>query len=105
MQAAVHGFSSSGLAVAVAAAALVASLAGCTSAPGPPDQQSPAVQSTTAASATAPAPRAFVGVLEKYSADMRAGGATAVIIQLKSRLGEWSSAEGVRSLETQEPCS
>ncbi len=103
MQAAVHGFSSSGLAIAVAAAALVASLAGCTGAPDPPDQQSPTVQSTTAASATARAPRAFVGVLEKYSAEMRAGGATAVIIQLKSRLGEWSSAEGVRSLETQEP--
>ncbi len=44
-----------------------------------------------------------MAVLEKYSEKMRAGGATAVIIQLKSRLGEWSSAEGVRSLETQEP--
>ncbi|RAX44815.1 D-alanyl-D-alanine carboxypeptidase [Arthrobacter sp. AQ5-06] len=104
MQAAVHGFSSSGLAVAVAAAALVASLAGCTSAPGPPDQQSRTAQSATAtATATAPAARAFVAVLEKYSEQMRAGGATAVIIQLKSRLGDWSSAAGVRSLETQEP--
>jgi D-alanyl-D-alanine carboxypeptidase len=34
---------------------------------------------------------------------MRAGGATAVIIQMKSRVGEWSSAEGVRSLEGKEP--
>ena len=34
---------------------------------------------------------------------MRAGGATAVIIQVKSRVGEWASAEGVRSLDTQEP--
>lgn len=103
MQARVHGSSSSRLAAAVAAAALVASLAGCTSAPDPPGQQSPTVQSTTAASATAPKERAFVAVLEKYSEEMRAGGATAVIIQLKSRLGEWSSADGVRSLETQEP--
>jgi D-alanyl-D-alanine carboxypeptidase len=42
-------------------------------------------------------------VLEHYSEDMRALGATAVIIQMKSRLGEWSSAMGVRSLENQEP--
>jgi D-alanyl-D-alanine carboxypeptidase len=42
-------------------------------------------------------------VLEQYSEDMRAAGATAVIIQMKSRLGEWSSAAGVRSLETKEP--
>jgi D-alanyl-D-alanine carboxypeptidase len=99
MQAAAHGFSSSRLAAAVAAAALAASLAGCTSAPDPPDQQSPTVQSTAAS----PAPRAFVAVLEKYSEEMRAGGATAVIIQIRSRVGDWSSAEGLRSLEKQEP--
>jgi D-alanyl-D-alanine carboxypeptidase len=104
MQAAAHGFSSARLAVAVAAAALVASVAGCTSAPDPPDQQSPTVQSSPAtATVTAPKERAFVAVLEKYSEEMRAAGATAVIIQLKSRLGEWSSAVGVRSLEDQEP--
>ncbi|MCO4273113.1 beta-lactamase family protein [Pseudarthrobacter sp. HLT3-5] len=102
MQAAVHGFSSFGLAAGVAAAVLVASLAGCTSAPDPPDQQSPTLQSSPA-TATAPKTRAFVAALERYSAEMRAAGATAVIIQLKSRLGEWSSAEGVRSLENQEP--
>ena len=33
---------------------------------------------------------------------MRAGGATAVIIQVKSRVGEWASAEGVRNLDTNE---
>lgn len=102
MQAAVHGFSSSRLAAAVAAAALVASLACCTSAPDPPDQQAPTAQPSPA-TATAPKERAFAAVLEKYSEEIRARGATAVIIQLKSRLGEWSSAEGVRSLETQEP--
>jgi D-alanyl-D-alanine carboxypeptidase len=102
MQSAVLGFSSSRLAAAVAAVALVASLACCTSAPDPPDQQSPTVQSAPA-TATAPKARAFVAVLEKYSEETRAGGATAVIIQLKSRLGEWTSAEGVRSLENQEP--
>ncbi|WP_156642208.1 serine hydrolase domain-containing protein [Arthrobacter sp. B6] len=106
MQAAVHGFSSSRLAAAMVAAALVASLAGCTSVPDPPDQQSPTAQSPTAtatATASAPAQPAFVAVLEKYSERMRAGGATAVIIQMKSRVGEWSSAEGVRNLDTNEP--
>lgn len=84
----------------MAAVALVVSLGGCTSAPDPPDQQSPTAQSATA---TAPAARAFVAVLQKYSADMRAAGATAVIIQMKSRVGDWSSADGVRSLEGKEP--
>ncbi|MBT2533038.1 beta-lactamase family protein [Arthrobacter sp. ISL-48] len=101
MQAAVHGSVSSRLAAAVAAAALVASLGGCTSAPDPPDPQSPAAQSATG-SATPTTP-AYVSVLEHYSEDVRTAGATAVIIQMKSRLGEWSSAAGVRSLENQEP--
>lgn len=104
MHAAVHGSSSSRLAAAVAAAALVASLAGCTGAPDPPDQQSPNPESA-APTATASTPRtpAYASVLAEYSAKMRAGGATAVIIQVKSRVGEWSSAEGVRTLENQEP--
>lgn len=102
MQAAVHLSSSRRAAAAAAAAALALSLAACTTAPGLQDQQSPAVQSSTASS-TAPKERAFVAVLQKYSEEMRAAGATAVIIQLKSRLGEWSSAAGVRSLENREP--
>lgn len=102
MQAAVHRFSPSRLAAAMGAAALVASLAGCTAAPDPPDQQSPTAQAPTASATTPPSP-AYAGVLEEYSAQMRAGGATAVIIQLKSRVGEWSSADGVRNLETREP--
>jgi D-alanyl-D-alanine carboxypeptidase len=104
MHAAVHGSSSSRLAAALAAAALVASLAGCTGAPDPPDQQSPGAGSA-APTSTASTPRtpAFASVLEEYSAKMRAGGATAVIIQVKSRVGEWSSAEGVRTLENKEP--
>ncbi|MCU1516844.1 MAG: hypothetical protein JWQ75_1565 [Pseudarthrobacter sp.] len=86
----------------MAIAALVASLAGCTSAPDPPDQQTPTAQSSTATTSERPAP-AFAAVLETYSQDMRGGGATAVIIQVKSRVGEWSSAEGVRNLDTNEP--
>ena len=85
----------------MAAAALVASLGSCTSAPAPPDQQPPTGQSTAIATAR-PTP-AFVRVLENYSEDLRAGGATAVVIQMKSRVGEWSSAEGVRSLEGKVP--
>jgi D-alanyl-D-alanine carboxypeptidase len=95
---------------AAAAAALVFfGVGGCTSARTPPDQQTAPVTGTSAAatatataSATATAP-AFAAVLKKYSEDTRAGGATAVVIQIKSRLGEWSSAEGVRNLETNEP--
>ena len=102
MQAAVNRFSSSRLAAVLAAAVLVASLAGCTSAPDPPDQQTPTVQSPTATTSERAVP-AFAAVLEKYSAEMRAGGATAVIIQVKSRVGEWASAEGVRNLDTNEP--
>lgn len=88
----------------MAAAALVASLGGCTGAPAPTDQQSPTAQSA-APSPTATTPRtpAYATVLEEYSQHIRAGGATAVIIQVKSRVGEWSSAEGVRTLEAREP--
>jgi D-alanyl-D-alanine carboxypeptidase len=100
MQAAVRGVISSRLAAAMTAAALVALLGGCTGATDPPDQQSPAPQS--AAPTERPAP-AFATVLERYSEDTRAQGATAVVIQMKSRVGEWSSAEGLRSLEGKEP--
>jgi D-alanyl-D-alanine carboxypeptidase len=87
---------------AAAAALALFPIGGCTSAPDPPDQQTPKPTPVIATPTTSP-PRDFVDVLEKYSQDMRAGGATAVVIQMKSRLGEWSSAEGVRSLETKEP--
>jgi D-alanyl-D-alanine carboxypeptidase len=73
------------------------SLGGCTAAADPPDQQSPTAQSSTA---TAPA---FASVLERYSDKLHDAGAPAVIIQMKSRLGEWSNAVGVRSLENREP--
>lgn len=85
---------------AATAALLIVAIGGCTSAPDPPDQQSPTSIATSAPTAAMPA---FAAVLEKYSQDMLAGGATAVVIQLKSRVGEWSSAEGVRNLETKEP--
>jgi D-alanyl-D-alanine carboxypeptidase len=89
-----------------AAAALVLfGVGGCTSAADPPEQPLSTVTPATATvtpSAPATAPP-FVAVLKKYSEDVRAGGATAVVIQMKSRLGEWSSAEGVRNLETNEP--
>lgn len=101
MQADAYGFVSSRLAAVITAAALVASLGSCTSAPAPPDEQAPTARSTT--TATARAAPAFVAVLDDYSKDMRAGGATAVVIQMKSRVGEWSSAEGVRSLKGKEP--
>jgi D-alanyl-D-alanine carboxypeptidase len=92
-------------AAAGAAALVLFALGGCTRAPDPPDDQtetgtSAAASDTASATATAPA---FAAVLRKYSEEARAGGATAVVIQIKSRLGEWSSAEGVRSLETNEP--
>jgi D-alanyl-D-alanine carboxypeptidase len=88
----------------MASAALVASLAGCTSASGPPDQLSPTAQSAApTTTTTAPRTPPFASVLEEYSQHLRARGATAVIIQMKSRVGEWSSAEGVRSLEAQVP--
>lgn len=102
MQAAVHAFGSSRLASGLAAAVLVASLAGCTGAPDPPDQPSPTAPSP-AATTTAPTEPAFAAVLKEYSENVRARGATAVIVQLKSRVGEWSSADGVRNLETREP--
>jgi D-alanyl-D-alanine carboxypeptidase len=86
--------------VAAAVAALVISaVAGCTGAPEPPDMQSP----TAAVTATAPPVPAYAAVLEKYSADMLAGGATAVVMEVKSRVGGWSSAQGVRNLDTNEP--
>lgn len=87
---------------AAATALLMAAIGGCTSVPEPPDQQSTSSAATATATASDSKP-AFASLLEKYSQDMLAGGATAVVIQLKSRLGEWSSAEGVRSLETKEP--
>lgn len=88
--------------VAAAVAALVIpAVAGCTGAPEPPDAQSPTAAVT--ATATAPPVPAYAAALEKYSEEMRAGGATAVVIEVKSRVGGWSSAEGVRSLDTNEP--
>ena len=96
MQAAVSLFSVLRAAAAVTAAVLVVALGACTGAPDPPDQQSPLPQPSTSAPA-------FAAVLEKYSSDMLAGGATAVIIEMKSRIGEWSSAAGVRTLENREP--
>ncbi|KQR02953.1 hypothetical protein ASF72_07125 [Arthrobacter sp. Leaf141] len=74
----------------VAAAVLLVGSAGCTGAPDPPDQQT----------RTAPA---FVGILQRYSADLLTAGATAVIIDMKSRVGDWSSAAGVRDLDTMDP--
>jgi D-alanyl-D-alanine carboxypeptidase len=91
-------------AAAVAAAALVAALAGCTGEPDQPDLQTPTPTGVpVTATATASAAPAFAAGLKKYSQEIRAGGATAVVIQMKSRVGEWSSAEGVRSLETNDP--
>ena len=88
---------------AAATAALLAfTLGGCTTAPDPPDQQSPTGQASTSPSPTAPAP-AFVPVLERYSELMLDAGALSVFIQIKSRIGEWSKAAGVRSLENREP--
>ncbi|MDQ0680382.1 D-alanyl-D-alanine carboxypeptidase [Arthrobacter pascens] len=76
---------------ALAIATMVgSSLGACTGAPDPPDQQSPTA-------------KAFVPVLERYSEDVLEAGAPAVFIQMKSRVGEWSKAAGVRSLENQEP--
>jgi D-alanyl-D-alanine carboxypeptidase len=83
------------LAALASALLLVSSLGGCTASPDPPDQQSPTARSSRAL--------AFVAVLEKYSDDMRKAGAPAVVIQMKSRFGEWSTAAGTRSLENQEP--
>ncbi|MBU8866606.1 serine hydrolase domain-containing protein [Paenarthrobacter aromaticivorans] len=83
------------LAAMAMAILFVPSFGACTNAPDPPDQLSP-----TARPSTGPA---FVSVLEKYSEDMRDAGAPAVLIQMKSRVGEWSTAVGVRSLTNQEP--
>jgi D-alanyl-D-alanine carboxypeptidase len=41
--------------------------------------------------------------LEKYRDGVLANGASSVIIQVKSRIGDWSNAAGTRSLENQEP--
>lgn len=96
-----RGSISARLAAALAAFALVAPLGSCSSTPpDSPDQRANVQQ---AAPGTAKPQPAFVGVLEKYSSEMRAGGATAVVIQMKSRVGEWTSAEGVRSVEDREP--
>lgn len=86
---------------AATAALLVLAVGGCTAAPKPPDGQTPTAPVT--ATDSAPPVPAYAAVLEKYSADMRARGATAVVIELKSRVGVWSSAEGVRNLDTNEP--
>jgi D-alanyl-D-alanine carboxypeptidase len=85
-------------AAAATATLLAFTLGGCTAAPNPPDQRSPTPQASTAQ----PSP-AFVPVLERYSDMMLAAGAPSVFIQIKSRIGEWSKAAGVRSLENQEP--
>lgn len=84
---------------AAATAALVAfTLGGCTAVPNPPDQQSPTAQAST----VQPSP-AFVPVLEQFSSLILDAGAPSVFIQIKSRIGEWSKAAGVRSLENQVP--
>lgn len=88
------------LAALATATALVAPLGGCTPAPGPPDEQSFAAHPVTPAPSKEPA---FVGVLERYADDLQAAGASAVIMQIKARTGEWSTALGVRSHEGQEP--
>ena len=85
------------LAAGATAILMAWSVGGCTAVADPPDQQSPTAQSSTA---TAPA---FASVLEKYSDKLHDAGAPVVIIQMKSRLGEWSKAVGVRSLENREP--
>jgi D-alanyl-D-alanine carboxypeptidase len=89
--------------VTAAAAALVLfAVGGCTSVPEPPDQQSPTATALAPTATARPEP-AFAAVLENYSQHLQGGGATAVVIQLKSRLGEWSSAKGVRNIKTNEP--
>ncbi|WP_157372097.1 serine hydrolase domain-containing protein [Arthrobacter sp. Soil736] len=90
MQTASTRIASLRIAALAAATVLAPSLAGCTAAPNPPVQQSP----TTSA---------YVSVLERYSERVRADGAPAVVIQMKSRGEEWSTAAGVRSRESQEP--
>jgi D-alanyl-D-alanine carboxypeptidase len=87
------------LAAGATAILMVWSLGGCTAAADPPDPQSPAAQSSSATAPTA----AFASVLERYSEKLHDAGAPAVIIQMKSRLGEWSTAVGVRSLDRREP--
>lgn len=88
------------MAALAAATSLIASLGGCTPAPDPPNQPSSAAQPVTPVPSREPA---FVGVLERYAEDLQATGASAVIMQLKARTGEWSTALGVRSHEGQEP--
>lgn len=78
------------IAALAAATVLMSSLAGCTAAPNPPVQQSPTAS-------------AYVSILEHYSDNVRADGAPAVVIQMRSRGEEWSKAAGVRSHESQEP--
>jgi D-alanyl-D-alanine carboxypeptidase len=86
------------IAAAATAALLAFTLGGCTATPKPPDQQSPTAQAST----DRPSP-AFVPVLERYTDSMLNAGAPSVFIQIKSRIGEWSKAAGVRSLENREP--
>jgi D-alanyl-D-alanine carboxypeptidase len=81
------------IAAAATAALMAFTLGGCTAVPNPPDQQSP----------TAQASPAFVPALERFSGLILDAGAPSVFIQIKSRIGEWSKAAGVRSLENQEP--
>jgi D-alanyl-D-alanine carboxypeptidase len=88
------------LAAGATAILMVWSLGGCTAAADPPARQSPTAQSSTA---TAPTTPAFASVLERYSEKLHDAGAPAVIIEMKSRLGDWSTAVGVRSLENREP--
>lgn len=82
-------------AIVATVAIFLSAIGGCTAAPDPPDRQSPAEQ--------APTSPAFASILEKYTEDVVALGAPSVHIQMNSRLGEWSKAVGVRSLENQEP--
>ena len=88
------------LAVLATATALTAPLGGCTPAPDPPDLESSTAQPVTPAPSKKPA---FVGVLERYAEDLQAAGASAVIMQIKARTGQWSTAVGVRSHEGLEP--
>lgn len=88
------------MAALATATSLIAPFGGCTPAPAPPDPQSSAAQPVTPAPSKKPA---FVGVLERYAEDLQAADASAVIMQLKARTGEWSTALGVRSHEGREP--
>jgi D-alanyl-D-alanine carboxypeptidase len=95
MQTAFNSLISIRFAIVATVAIFLSAIGGCTAAPDPPDRQSPAEQAPTAP--------AFASILEKYTEDVVALGAPSVHIQMNSRLGEWSKAVGVRSLENQEP--